>query len=404
MPPRHSWLIGFVLTLNASIGSGILVIPWAFAKGGVALGTGLAALSTVVVLVLAFQMMEVMSRTEAYVRRRERKGGEADETMELQGDWETPCITDRKFDVTEMVRLLYGEKLRTVYTICYAVFTYIGGMALSSIFATTLTEFIPVHSCHVYSDGLHGSCRLLFTAYLGLFAGMMMYFSWRGYEGQVAMQVVTAGVRVTVVGGMLATSAVAIGTESYLEGDEHNPVSFPHIFRPLYSGVIFPIFFLACSFHSAIPNIAQLLAHRPSSLPRALSVAIGTCFGMYVAVGWLVPLAAGEVSKLASLNWKEYSAGYDRDEKPWWTYLLLFPIVLFPAFEATSMFPLYAVTLSDNLISLQYGHSYEGQLSPVPPTQAALLLYRAAAVLPPIFLTAVVYDIVSATPRASFWT
>ena len=165
---------------------------------------------------------------------------------------------------------------------------------------------------------------------------------------------------------MIGTLIADIATHSKNEGSGYNPIDDPPLFRPQYIGIIFPIIFLAISFHNPIPNIAQLIKHKEANLHKIMVSAVVVCTVIFLAVGTLAAIVVEDVDKLVSLAWKDYSAGSDRSSKPLWAgYIVIYPTLLFPAIDSISIFPIYAIALSDNMIALKYEHDYENKISRV---------------------------------------
>ena len=193
----------------------------------------------------------------------------------------------------------------------------------------------------------------------------MMFFTYKNFAEQIYMQATLCIIRFVVIGIMIGTLIADIATHSENEGSDYNPIDTPPLFRPQYIGIIFPIIFLAISFHNPIPNIAQLIKHKEANLHKIMVSAVVVCTVIFLAVGTLAALVIDDVDKLVSLEWKEYSAGSDRSSKPSWAYIVIYCIVLFPAIDVISIFPIYAIALSDNMIALKYEHDYENKISRV---------------------------------------
>jgi len=366
--PTHGFWVGFFFTINSIIGAGLLAVPWAYDKGGIVLGSTLQVIAAVLALILGFQMLEIMSRTEALVRQTEETKPDA-EVTELLEDSSVPFISTRKFDITEMVGLFCDQRTKKVYIALFALTIYSNLTAYCTIFATSLTEFVPIfgYKCDVEDDGLEGGCRMTYIFYLALFAGLMLYVCVRGYEEQVELQVVMAVLRFVVIGLIIGTVLGDIGSEKYNEGGAHNDLESPTLWKTSLAGVMFPILFLAITFHNTIPNTSQLIASKATNLPRIITCAVLLSSALFIILGVLVPFAVDGVDKMVSLDWKEYSAGHARSHKPWWTYFIIPAIVIFPACDIMSIFPIYAIALSDNLIAMKFDHDYESRISRVSP-------------------------------------
>ena len=69
-------------------------------------------------------------------------------------------------------------------------------------------------------------------------------------------------------------------------------------------------------------------------------------------VGVSVAFATGNPIAVSSLNWVGYTAGYDYYMRPWWTYIIEYFVVLFPAMEVFSVYPIVNIIMSDNILGV----------------------------------------------------
>ena len=58
----QGFFMGYFYTINSTIGSGVLAIPWAYSQGGWLLGTVLQLFTAFYSIVLAYLLLQVMSR------------------------------------------------------------------------------------------------------------------------------------------------------------------------------------------------------------------------------------------------------------------------------------------------------------------------------------------------------
>lgn len=72
--------------------------------------------------------------------------------------------------------------------------------------------------------------------------------------------------------------------------------------------------------------------------------------GLYALLGIIVPIAIDKVPSMSTLAFRDYSAGYKVSERPWWTLVIEYLIVLFPALDVFSAFPLTTISSNDNII------------------------------------------------------
>lgn len=390
--PRHGFWVGFFFTINAMIGSGVLAVPWSFQQGGMLLSAMLLFLAGFLTLLLSLQMLEIMSRMELYVQRLESpvKSDPIEEDTQALISPAEPTIRDRKFDMDEMFGLMYGETAKRVYILGLGV-TVIGTLAAYCvIFGKTMTEFVPIlgFSCEIEED-LEGGCRATYIGYVILYSLVMFYLSYKGYEEQVIMQGIFACTRFAVLFLVLLTASLALIQAKTLTSDEHQSISvskqwnwFPE------AGVVFSVCFLALSFHNTMPNTAQMIVEKQRILPKVMFSAIGITTFVFLVVGVVVSLAVEDVNEIMTLEWQHYSAG--QSHRAWYTYPLSFSIVLFPALDVLSIFPIYSIALSDNLIALVFGHDYEGRISRV-----EFCCFRAVVIVLPVVIAVAIHDFVS---------
>jgi len=105
-------------------------------------------------------------------------------------------------------------------------------------------------------------------------------------------------------------------------------------------------------------------------------------------LGILIPMTVGIGETMTILNWRKYSAGFDENERPWYSYIISNFIVLFPALDVISVFPLESIYISDNILAFVYGKNDNRQV-----TKKWYFLYRLAGVVPPFLIALFVYDL-----------
>jgi len=388
--PNHGFWVGFFFTINAIIGSGVLAVPWNFQKAGLILGVVLLLLAGFLTLVLSLQMLEIMSRVELYVQLQENPKGDSieEDTQALIAPAE-PTIKDRKFDMEAMFALLFGEGAKRAYMLGLGVTVIATLTAYFVLFGKTMTAFVPILgvSCDTSID-LSGGCRSTYTCYLLLYSLVMFYFCYRGYAEQITMQAVMACARFVVLFLIVLTAFLALIQGKTLTSDEHRSLPVPKLwsFFPA-AGVMFALFFLALSFHNTMPNTAQMIRERAQVLPRVMVCAIGITTFVFLVVGVVTSLAVEDADEIITLEWQHYSASHEH--RPWYSYPLAFVIVLFPAIDVLSIFPIYSIALSDNLIALVYGHDYEGRVG-----RLEFCCFRAATIVPPLVIALLVDNFV----------
>ena len=147
--------------------------------------------------------------------------------------------------------------------------------------------------------------------------------------------------------------------------------------------VLLPIAAFANIFHHAIPGLAQPIKDK-SKVPEVFKITLLICYVSYTFIGCIISRYFGvNTCVSANLNWKYYEGNVENgdDFKPSiFVKAIVFFIVLFPAIDVSSAFPLNAVTLGDSLMSSFYGAKVH-EIENIRPVK---ILFRLFAAVPPI--------------------
>lgn len=401
---------GYFYTINSIIGSGILAIPWAYTEGGWLLGLICQAFTTSFALILAYHLIQIMSRMEVLSKMTKNgytilpikfsqlfsrtfpedfiisKKGYKDEEALLEIE-DQPRISHVRYDMTEMISVLLGKPGGILFGVCLTVSIYGTLVAYSSIFASSLASTVPIlglSTCSIYEDdtGFGDDCWRKYWFYLFVLLAAVSVLVVIGLKEQAGMQAFMSVMRFVVIFLMLGTSIAALSTDTNLTDDESNEGSLSLI-NPMGIGITLPIIFMSSSFHSMIPNTIQYVNSKSLNVPKIIQSAICTVTVLFTLLGIIVPLAVSDIEGMITLSWIDYTGGMS--DQSWWSYILMYIIVLFPALDVLSVFPILAINLSDNLISLKYGKFAEGSI-----TKESFLFYRFIVIIPPI-LTAIFF-------------
>jgi len=122
----------------------------------------------------------------------------------------------------------------------------------------------------------------------------------------------------------------------------------------------------------------------------------------YALMGILVSLYFGHNTRsLATLNWQSYTAieggwGGDVFQRPWYAIVIQLLVMLFPIFDMLSVFPLVAVSLAENIVSIIPRHNFFCAYCPTRfltlseqyQKKITAITFRLLASIPPILLAA----------------
>jgi len=142
-----------------------------------------------------------------------------------------------------------------------------------------------------------------------------------------------------------------------------------------------PIAAFANIFHHAIPGLAQPITDK-TKVTNVFHITLTICYISYTFIGCVISRYFGRYTcASANLNWKNY-IGNDNDDNS--TSMIVKAIVcfivLFPAIDVSSAFPLNAVTLGDSLMSSFYG----SKVHEIENIKSFKILFRLFASVPPI--------------------
>mmetsp|Transcript_19290 Transcript_19290/g.35454 ORF Transcript_19290/g.35454 Transcript_19290/m.35454 type:complete len:489 (-) Transcript_19290:48-1514(-) len=389
---------GYFFTVNAVMGAGFLNIPWAFQTGGWVVGL----LSQVIFALQSYwlfrMLLETLSRGEVIAT----KSIERDELKQVafkdlcKGSYERPerlmttheysnfsClpdITDRRRDCTEIVRLIFGRKWAGAYLFMMTLF-YIGALtAYTAIFASSFASNVPLgplDTCNIYEDAsFGGDCRWKYWLYLALFTVIEVALVLASYSEQKWMQTCMTIIRITVVLAIVLTSLVSVITGTKISGGGSHTASYEGPAYPLAiaGSILVTQFAYLC--HIQVPSIAQFVQDRKRNLPKISLMVTMTCFLAYTSLGLIVPAAIDNVPGLVTLSFRNYSAGYST--RPWWTFIISYIIVLCPALDVVSSYPIIAVSVAQNILSF----IYPGEKSELYNPKRVLALKLAIAIFP----------------------
>jgi hypothetical protein len=249
--------------------------------------------------------------------------------------------------------------------------------AYSTVFSNALSSHVPLFGQQSY------------TVYLLIFACTVAPISCLELKETVTLQVILAFGRVLMVVLMIGTVVVSSqwGSENDF-GDNMKSDATPKSFD--FQGIhhLLPIATFANIFHHSIPALSEPVIDK-TKLSRIFAVTLLCCFVAYSVIGSVVSLYFGSNTLSSSnLNWVEYGSNASG-----FKYVVMRCIsgyvVLFPALDVSSAFPLNAVTLGNNLLSIFYGQ----RVHAVENSRIHRVMFRLLAAIPPIILASIVSDL-----------
>ena len=425
--------VALAFTLNYIIGTGFLTLPWSFNEAGWVLGAMTLLIMTVFSIFSANMLVETMARADASFRLLHgsasqdelcidnelhssvewngyqsiikkykddksktkfnigRLDGSYDEYDEHIDDIDEDdlnsiriskdnrvtgtklCIVgDRKFEIPELCEMFLGVRGRDAYMITIVLYLYGTLWAYSTVFSTALSSYIPFSNSYIW--------------YLILFSLFVIPISLLDLTEQILVQVSLSFCRIIMIVLMVYTILDAeINQRNDFSNFVHNydTTSPTNWFRLSKLHVLLPIAAFANIFHHAIPGLAQPIKDK-SKVPEVFKITLLICYVSYTFIGCIISRYFGvNTCVSANLNWKYYEGNVENgdDFNPSiFVKATVFFIVLFPAIDVSSAFPLNAVTLGDSLMSSFYGAKVH-EIENIRPVK---ILFRLFAAVPPI--------------------
>jgi hypothetical protein len=224
-----------------------------------------------------------------------------------------------------------------------------------------------------------------YYVYLLLFACIVCPMSCAELTEQKSMQLTLAWCRVIMVLFMVSTVLLAFGNEHEPFGEgTKNPDFASNLVKFEGLHLILPIAVYANAFHHSIPTLSEPVADK-RKLVSIFSTTLGCCFVSYAIIGSVLAIYFGdEISPSANTNWNAYGKFHD-GFGPFVGRIVAIYVIIFPALDVASAFPLNAVTLGNSLVSAFYGTET--------PSRSVVVSFRLLAAIPPIIGASIVSDL-----------
>lgn len=399
VPSTHSFTfaVAVCFTLNYIIGTGFLTLPWAFRQTGFVLGSLVLLVFTGFSIASVIFILEAISRAEDLMKNTFRNS-ESVSVSELHAGYSSLEMTSRsvgdndleseddklpiedvttkvhqvgstKYELTELCELFMGKFGRYAYTGTIAVYMYGTLWAYSSVFAKAFASHLSIGQ---YS----------YEFYLMIFALIVVPASMFELSEQIPVQVALSIFRIVMVVLMVSTIYFAenVGYSSF--GDFSGSDESSNLFNLDKVYLLLPVAAYANIFHHSIPSLSQPVYDK-SKLSGIFSSALVISMVAYILIAVSIATYFGSDTKISSnLNWQNYHAHLIANEQtPFYAKAISFFVVLFPALDVASAFPLNAVTLGNNLMS----SFYSNQTHLMEKSRHQRSIFRLLASAPPIF-------------------
>lgn len=397
---EYDFIIAVAFTLNYIIGTGFLLIPWGFYKTGYILGCiSLLVLSLFSYVAVVF-ILECMARAESVIRLRdsrldllhmnkydsisdsskiEKQYFEIQSNLNYEdyilitkSDSEKLIVNDTKFEMSELCFMFLGEWGKFCYLLLLVIYLYSTLWVYATIFALAYSSHFSL------GQSSYGIYILIFTSFV-------IPMSLMEFKEQVCLQVILSLCRILMVLTMVITVIAAEkNTTNPLFGEfQPDADSSPQLLSNQFKNLFFllPIIAYANIFHHSIPELSTLMNDKKLLNYVFLTALIITMLS-YASIGVIISKYFKDLTNVSSnLNWQVFHGVLNPDgSEKYSSRLIRTFVVIFPALDVASAFPLNVITLANNLMSAFYGkraHVYEK-------SRLHKCLFRLITVVPPL--------------------
>ena len=371
-----SVVIASCIALNCVMGSGFLALPRLFATAGLwtaaiclIIGAGFMTLTT-------SWEMEAMARAEAVTTSQLERAAPFGLLIRSS---DRAVISSRSFEVTELCSLFGGAKLHFIYTVLLLLYLLSTSWVYAFVFAESLATEVPAFGFPTCAAD--DACPL-YKTYTLVFALIATPLSLLDPGEQAFFQVFMSLLRLVIAVAMTSTALYEAANPGSLflptDADEA-----PSLGR--YGGIValLPAAIFALNINGSVPLVAKSMRTK-DHVDVAVWSGLWIACAFYVAIGASVATAFGStVPASSNVAWENFRP----DTGPLQRALALL-IVLFPAADVLSVFPLNTMVIANNLIAVIYGDlADKAQHDPV-----ISRMFRLAVALPPIGAAAILAD------------
>ena len=248
-----------------------------------------------------------------------------------------------KLEITDLCYMFFGNWGKVSYTIVASLYLYGALIVYATIFANTLASQIPIYAGWDY------------CIYLAVFSVFAVVFSCMEMDEQEVFQKILTLCRIAMILLMLLTVGSAMYACDYDSkcqqfGDYvYDPsVLVPGDLKYIYN--LLPVIAYANVFHHSIPALSYPVMDK-STLHSIFIFCLSVCLVSYSFVSvTLSSYFKNTLTDQVNLNWLHYTGGISKTGHPYASLgitAITWFIVLFPALDVSSAFPLNAITLGE---------------------------------------------------------
>ncbi|DAZ96329.1 TPA: hypothetical protein N0F65_008453 [Lagenidium giganteum] len=383
---KYTPLVAYAFTVNYILGVGSLGIPFAFYQAGIVLS------NVMIVLVSVLSYMTVMWVSETVARAREvfivryinectALNGSRRGSRSRRGSCSDAFEYDDFPEVTQLCERFLGPVGSKLYQISLLGLMYGGLLGYSQVFVNSFLAQVS-HIGALEISSMHAAL---------VFAVIVIPLSCSDLTEQIMVQLAMSVVRFVALLIMIFSAAYAIHADPYDSGavqaaelqaeaamattmyiSDFSLVNFSG-FGIMFSTAVFSQVSDRTSgevvelltntsrtlyqlFQHSVPGLLAPLGNNRQAQSHAIfgSTLLTTTL-FYIALGTVCSLYFGpKVASSVNLNWADFTWGISESSAlvPFWAKILSMIVVIFPALDTLSVYPLISITLGDNMAAV----------------------------------------------------
>ncbi len=359
----------FATMLNASLGAGFLTVPWIFVQIGNPLAIAVLVFISSITVAASLMIVEASSRAEFLLRSEERGLPMPKFTMSLafkrkslneiplldlqeENSKLKPTLTNRrKFELGELCKIYFGDSGMHLYIICLVISCYGIFCAYTILFASSFTADVPIfnlETCDIYqSQEFFSPCRFKYWFWVCVYLTLMVALTVVGLENQQTFQMIFTVTRISILSLIFGTSLYSIIFDVPLNSSLKHQDEVPFSWSTLFMCI--PMIKFTIGFQNVIPSALQHLKNKKTNAALTIVGAsiVGGLLVLILGVVTGTALNGYNTPTLSTLAWRGYDAGIS--PRPYWTYLVEYSVVIFPALNVITSCPPISISLAENL-------------------------------------------------------
>ena len=321
-------------------------------------------------------------------------------------------VKDRKFEMNALCRVFLGKRGLKIFTLFLSLYMCGTLWAYTSVFSSAMARAFPIFT-HDGDGILENFLRFAVTEgttpeYLNyvffaiIFGCMVVPLSCLELDEQVPLQVFLTLCRFVMFFLMIATSETCandLAEISQITNElDSQELTTDDVANFHLGGVAktLPILIFANIFHHSIPGLTHPAADKRKMGGVFLATNVFTTTA-YLILGLSLASAFGNgIEQSSNLNWKIFHAGTGQVDSQGkivgaalWTRVVSMYIMLFPAIDVVSAYPLNAITFGNSL----FGAAYGKRIHEVEHIRWLRTSFRLLASIPPIIFGILVREL-----------